>query len=415
MALVRRAIEAEVREILAANKAAVLLGPRQAGKSTLAGMLRDAGLFQSLVTLDDAQVLAAAQADPDGFVASLSRPAVIDEVQRVPALMLAVKAAVDRSDDRGQFLLTGSANLLTRRGVADALPGRVEYIRLWPLAQSELRGRDGTLVDRLFAGDPPRLSEQPVGIPAYADVITRGGFPDAHQRSDRRRIGYFESYVDTLVARDLADALPAQADPATALRLLRILAARSGELLVLESIARDLGTSRSTVSRYLDVLEQLFLVQSLRPWSRNVGQRQVKSPKLLLTDTGLLCALTAATASTLVAQPGPRGRAVETFAFQELLRQSGWASTIVGGLYGYRDRDQREVDLVLEATDGRVVGVEAKAAATAARADVAALRHLRDRLGDAFVCGVVLYTGSATVPLDERIWALPLSALWDWR
>lgn len=412
MPLIRRALEDEVRDIVAANKAAVLLGPRQAGKSTLAGMLRDAGLFRSSVTLDDGQNYRAARDDPDGFVAGLQRPAIIDEVQRVPELMLAIKAAVDRSDDRGQFLLTGSANLLTRRGVADALPGRVEYARLWPLTQSEIHGTTGTFIDRLFTADPPQLSEQPVGTAAYADAIVRGGFPDAYHRSDRRRFGYFETYVDTLIARDLEDVLAPQADPATALRLLRLLATRSGELLVVESLARDLEVSSKTVSRYLDVLEQLFLVSSLRPWSRNLGHRQVKSPKLLLNDSGLLCALTNATADTLATNGGIRGRAVETFVFQELMRQAGWASTMLGGLYCYRDRDQREVDLVIEAADGRVVAVEAKAAATVNRSDTAGLRFLRDRVGDAFVGGVVAYTGSTTVPLDDRLWAVPLAGLW---
>lgn len=401
-----------MRDIVAANKAAVLLGPRQSGKSTLAKSLLDGGLFSSMVTLDDSQTFAAAREDPDGFIAGLLRPAIIDEVQRVPELMLAVKAAVDRSDDRGQFLLTGSANLLTRRGVADALPGRVEYARLWPFSQSEIVGRRDTLIDQLFAGDPPRLSAQPVGIPAYADPIARGGFPDAYHRSDRRRFGYFQTYVDTLIARDLDDTLAPQAHAATALQLLRVLAARSGEFSNLEALARDLQASRTTVSRYLDALEQLFLVHALRPWSRNLGHRQVKRPKLFLTDSGLLCSLTNATGQTLISSPGDRGRAVETFVVQELLRQAGWAQTMLHGLYTYRDQNQREVDVVIEAADGRVVAIEIKSAASIARSDTAGLRFLREQLGDQFVGGVVVHTGSATVSLGERLWALPLSALW---
>jgi predicted AAA+ superfamily ATPase len=410
--LIGRALEDEVRDIVATNKAAVLLGPRQSGKSTLAKMLRDSGLFASMVTLDDRQVLIAARDDPDGFLASLTRPAVIDEIQRVPELMLAIKAVVDRSDDRGQFLLTGSANLLTRRGIADALPGRVEYTRLWPFSQSELEGTPTTLIDQLFSGSPPKLSEQPVGIADYAERIVRGGFPDAYHRSDRRRFGYFQTYVDTLIARDLDDTLAPQADAATALRLLRVLATRSGEFSNLEALARDMQVSRTTVSRYLDALEQLFLAHPLPPWSRNLGHRQVKRPKLYVTDSGLLCALSSATAETLVANPGERGRAVETFAVQELLRQSGWARTMLNGLYTYRDQNQREVDVVIEAADGRIVAVEVKSAASTARSDTTGLRFLRDQLGDQFVAGVVLHTGSTTVPIGERLWAVPLSALW---
>lgn len=413
MTLIPRTLAAQLAEILADTRVAAILGPRQAGKSTLARTLLDGGGFRSFVTLDDRAVRDEAVNDPDGFVAALRRPVVIDEIQRAPGLMLAIKIVVDEDPRPGQFLITGSANLLTQRGVADALPGRAAYLRLWPFAQSELRGSVGTLIDRLFAADPPALYHQRPGLVAYADVIARGGFPDAHHRSSARRRSYFEAYVETLLGRDLRDVAAPQVDTTSIPRLLRLLAARSSELASFDGLARDLQLNPKTARAHTGLLEQLFLVHQLRPWSGNHSQREVRTPKLFLTDSGLLCALIGATPERLVADGSLGGRALETFAVGELLRQSGWCEQFLSGLYFYRDRDGREVDVVIETTDGRVIGIEIKAAASIGTSDTRGLRYLRDRLGDAFVAGAVLYTGRATLPLGDRLWALPLAALWS--
>ncbi|HST43407.1 MAG TPA: ATP-binding protein [Conexibacter sp.] len=413
MALIERALTPSLREVLDDTRVAAILGPRQAGKSTLARTLLDGDRFRSYVTLDDQAVRDEAVADPDGFVAALRRPAIIDEIQRAPNLMLAIKIVVDEDPRPGQFLITGSANLLTQRGVADALPGRAEYLRLWPLAQSELTGSATTLIDRLFAVDPPLLYDQSPGLVAYADTIARGGFPDAHQRTAARRQGYFQSYVETLLGRDLRDVAAPQLQTESVPRLLRLLAARSSELANFDSLARDLQYNPKTARDHTALLEQLFLVHRLRPWSGNLSQREVKSPKLFLTDSGMLCALIGATSERLVRDGALGGRATETFAVNELLRQAGWCEQFLSGLWFYRDRDGREVDVVIETTDGRVVGVEIKAAASIGSSDTLGLRFLRERLGERFVAGAVLYTGRTTLPLGDRLWALPLSALWS--
>jgi predicted AAA+ superfamily ATPase len=413
MAFVPRALSPQLHEILDDTRVTVILGPRQAGKSTLARTLLDEGRLETYVTLDDQAVRGQANADPEGFVAALERPVVIDEIQRAPALMLAIKTVVDRDPRPGQFVITGSANLLTQRGVADALPGRAEYLRLWPFAQSELRSADGTLIDRLFAGDPPRLYDQSPGLVAYADKIARGGFPDAHHRNNTRRQAYFRAYVDTLLGRDLRDIAAPQVDTSTIPQLLRVLATRSGDLASFESLARDLQVNPRTARGHTGLLEQLFLVHQLRPWSRNISQREVKTPKILITDSGLLCALVGATADRLVADAAVAGKAVETFAFNELLRQSGWSEQSLNGLFFYRDRNGREVDVVAEATDGRVIGFEVKTAASVSASDSLGLRFLRDQVGERFVGGAVLYTGSTTLPLGDRVWAIPLAGLWS--
>lgn len=414
MELIRRHIESEVRDVLSSSRAGAILGPRQAGKSTLARELQRGGLVPNYYNLDEEATRRVARSDPDGFVADIAKPAVIDEIQRAPDLLLAIKQVLDTSDARGQFLLTGSANVLASRAVADALPGRVEYVSLWPLSQGEIEGRRETFVDRLLAGDPPRLSGEPSGRGAHAERIVRGGFPDAYTRSDRQRGRFFDSYVRALLGRDLAAVGEVRVAPAKLAQLLSLLAARSGGLASFSSLARDLELDGKTVKAHTAMLEELFLVYRLRPWSRNVGSRHVKTPKLLLTDTGLMSALVGADAQRYTAfdQGALAGALLETFATMELVKQRSWAAARAE-LFFYRDARQREVDVVIESVTGDVAGVEVKAAASVDRSDSAGLRFLRDELGSRFVAGVVLYAGSSTLELDDRIWAVPLAGLWS--
>jgi predicted AAA+ superfamily ATPase len=269
------------------------------------------------------------------------------------------------------------------------------------------------LIDRIFAGDPPNLSDRDPGLAAYAETIARGGFPDAHHRSDARRQAYFQAYVETLLGRDLRDVAAPQVDTSAIPRLLRVLATRSSDLASFESLARDLQINPRTARAHTGLLEQLFLGHQLRPWSHNLSQREVKTPKVFITDSGLFCALVGATPARLVADGALAGKAVETFVFNELLRQSGWSETFLNGLFFHRDRDGHEVDVVVEATDGRVIGFEVKAAASLRTSDSLGLRYLRDRLGERFVGGAVLYTGRASLPVSDRIWAIPLAGLWS--
>ncbi len=414
MALIPRHIEPEVRDILASSRAAAVLGPRQAGKSTLAGELQRTGVVPHYYNLDDEQTRKAALADPDGFVADLSRPAVIDEVQRAPDLLLAIKQVLDASNARGQFLITGSANVLMSRAVADALPGRVEYVNLWPLSQGEIERRQDVFIDRILAGDPPRLSGEPRGRAAHAARVVRGGFPDAFERTDRQRGRYFESYVRSVVSRDLAAVGSLRVDSAILVRLLGLLAARSGALTAFSRLSGELELDGKTVKAHAGMLEELFLVKRLQPWSRNIGSRHVKTPKLFLTDTGLMSALLGIDEErySAVDQGELAGTLLETFVTMELVKQRTWA-TARTDLFFYRDAQQREVDVVIESAAGDVAGVEVKAAASIGRSDSLGLRFLRDKLGTRFTAGIVLYAGANTLQLDDRIWAVPLAGLWS--
>ncbi len=408
---VDRNIRHSVVEALTEARAVCLLGARQAGKSTIARAIAAEEHPAEYLTLDDEATRRAAREDPTGFIANVKGATVIDEIQRAPDLMLAIKERLDTDDKRGQFLLTGSANLLTLPTIADALPGRVDYVRLWPFSQGELAGRRESFIDRLFAGKAPHVENAEVGRGAYVAQIVAGGFPDAQRRSRRGRERFFNSYVSTILGRDLTDVASVR-DPASIERLLGIVAARSAGLLSSRGIASELSVDHKTVTAQIRILENLFLVWRLQPWHVNLGSREVKTPKIYMADTGLLAHLTNVNAERLTRDGNLAGPIFETFVAMELARQCDWAES-PASLFHYRDKQQREVDIVLELGSGEVAGVEIKTAAGVRPADFAGLRHLRDKLGAQFKAGVVLYTGKRTLSFGERLWAAPLSGLWS--
>ncbi|MDQ3647833.1 MAG: ATP-binding protein [Actinomycetota bacterium] len=409
-ALVARHIRPLLLEALAESRATALLGARQVGKSTLVRDLAANEYQARFFNLDDELTANAARSDPAGFVADIAGPAVIDEIQRAPGLLLAIKQRLDENQARGQFLLTGSANILTLPTVADALPGRVEYVSLWPFSQGELHGVLEAFVDGLFDGRFPRISGAPVGRGAVAAMLARGGYPEAQERTARGRSRFFSSYIASIVGRDLEDAGNVR-NIENIERLLRVIAARSGSLTSFHGMAGELGVDKNTVAAHTKILEDLFLVRRLPPWHVNLGSRQIKSAKLYLVDSGLLAHLIGAN-ERRIAQDGPlAGAMLESFVAMELARQSDWAQEPVS-LFHYRDKAQREVDVVLERNSGEIAGVEVKAAATASSADFAGLRYLRDKLGARFGAGVVLHTGADTLPFGDRLAAVPLTGLW---
>jgi predicted AAA+ superfamily ATPase len=364
-----------------------------------------------VITLDERGNRAAAAEDPTGFVASLRIPAAIDEAQRVPDLLLAIKERLDRDDTRGQFLLTGSANIIALPAVKDALPGRVDYMTLWPLAAAEIEGSKGNFVDALLHGEPPRLSDAPLGRGAYAERIARGGYPEAQTRSQRGLRSFFSSYVSSIIERDVVDVGSVRA-PDALKRLLEVIAARTGSLASYHGMGVDLGLDKNTVRSHTRVLENLFLVQALKPWHVNLGARQVKSPKLYLVDSGLLASLLRANAQRIEVDATVAGAVFESFVAMELLRLASLSDS-GSALYHYRDKGGREVDVVIEADSGEIAGVEVKSGASVGSDAFTGLRRLRDKLDGRFKFGVVLYAGERTLPFGDRLAAVPISALWS--
>jgi predicted AAA+ superfamily ATPase len=405
-----RFAESALAEALTDTPVVLLHGPRQCGKTTLACALGSRAGY-GYFTFDDAATLAAANEDPVGFVDELPARAILDEVQRVPRLFSTLKVAVDRARTPGRFLLTGSANVLLVPHLSDSLAGRMGIVRLHPLAQAELAGKDPDFVGALFAGrfaagTRPRLGRE------LAERVAAGGYPAALVRpAPRRRAAWYRDHVEALVQRDVRelsriaalDALP---------RLLSLAAGQTAKLLNVSDLAAPFQVSRPTIRDYVTLLERVFLIDMLPPWHSNRLSRLVKTPKLHVGDTGLACALLGLDGEGLWKDRASLGPLLETFVFQELRRQASWRHDSLR-FFHYRDRDGVEVDLVLERGANEVAGVEVKAGATVTAADFRGLQRLRQACGARFRGGVVLYDGEATLPFGEGMHAVPLRTMWE--
>jgi len=412
----RRTIFTQLTEALADTPVVFLRGARQTGKTTLVRQLAEetAGEENSrqYISLDSATALAGALDDPTGFLQGLKKPVIIDEAQRASALMLAIKEDVDRERQAGRYLLTGSANILTLPGIADSLAGRMEVLTLYPLSQGEIAGTREDFIQALFQKKFPPQAAKATSLSkeALLEAIVLGGYPEVLSRAtSRRRAAWFDSYITTLVERDIRDIANIQ-DISGLIRLLRLLGARSGTLHNQAELSRSVGMPGSTLGRYIPLLEALFLIWFLPAWSSNLSKRLVKSPKLHVCDSGLACHLCGADAERLAGDSTLAGRLLESFVAGELLKQSSWTEHPVS-LYHYRSQSGEEVDVVLEDRAGHVVAVEVKLAASVALHDIKGLASLRNALGDHFVRGVIVYTGQEVIPMGDRIFAIPISMI----
>jgi predicted AAA+ superfamily ATPase len=402
-----RFIERQLRQALSDTRVALITGPRQAGKTTLAEKLaRDDMPF---LTLDDDTTLDTAQRDPVGFVRGLDR-AIIDEVQRAPRLLLAIKRSVDIDKRPGRFVLTGSANLMTLPQVADSLAGRMALSELLPLSQGELRGKSGSFFDRVFQGKAPAIGDLVVGA-ELVRIVLCGGYPEVLERpSWARRQKWFLDYLKAIIERDVRHV--AKVDHLRQMpRLLRILAQHSGQLVNYSGLGAPLAISHVTTQKYVGIFEKLYLLRTLPPWHDNEIKRLVKAPKLHFLDSGLLTALRNLSPERLQADRTVFGSLLETFVLAELLKLATWN----GGhfeFHHFRDRYDNEVDVVIEDQDGHVVGIEVKSSATVSSGDFSGLRKLADACGKRFTLGLVLYDHDTLVPFGERLFAAPISTLW---
>ncbi len=407
--VVPRHAEALVTEALQDTRVVLVNGARQAGKSTLTRLIADSRPGTIVRLLDDAATLRAARDDPAGFV-DYDRLMVIDEIQLVPELLSAIKVTVDLNPVPGRFLLTGSSRLLAMRTLPDALPGRMEVIELWPFSQGEMTGSPDRFIDAAFQHGPEIEHSSSLRRRDYLDRLVIGGFPEAARRAPRRRAAFFDSYLTTLIERDVLE-LASIERRGDLLKLLGLLAGRTGRLLVLATLAGQSGIPRTTLARYLELLASVFLIKSIPAWAPGQTKRAVGTPKLAFVDTGIACHLVGQDAARLGEPDGASGPMLENFAVMELARQLTWSEER-GRLYHYRTKDKVEVDAVIETPDGRIVAVEIKAGSTVRTEDLAGLRNLATHTGDRFVAGYVLYTGQQTLSFGRKIKALPLDALW---
>jgi predicted AAA+ superfamily ATPase len=402
-----RFARARVEEALSDTRVVLISGPRQSGKTTLATEI--ASDKTPFLTLDDANVLRSATDDPVGFVRGLER-AVIDEVQRAPDLLLAIKNLVDDDKTPGRFLLTGSANLMTIPKVADSLAGRMEVVRLFPLSLAYIFGTKTIFIDQAFARKAPNADKMIVGDDLTRNVLS-GGYPEALGRARwSRKQDWYHGYLDAIVQRDVRDV--AQIEQLAIMpKLMSALAEHAGQLVNYTGIGAGLDLNHVTTQKSVSVYESLYLVHTLQPWFTNRLKRLTKSPKLHFLDAGLLAAMRDILPDQVRKDKTSFGAILETFVVSELRKIASWSEQRCTFSH-FRDKDKNEVDIVLENRRGEVVGIEVKSSATVSAADFSGMRKLADACGEKFVQGMVLYDHDKVVPFGENMFAAPLSCLW---
>jgi predicted AAA+ superfamily ATPase len=413
--LIRRHLTDLAEETLADTPITVISGARQVGKSTLMEQLivgRDA----RVVNLDNAADRIVAERDPDTFVAQHPDGLLaIDEVQRVPALMTALKANVDRDRRPGRFIITGSADLLSLRGSEESLAGRAETIPLDGLSRGEILGKIEDFAAFAWALDGKKTPDDRPALTRrnYLEIAITPAFPgmrDAATRTRTRRLG---NYVDRVLSKDTTD-ITGIAHPDRLGPLLRLIAGRNSGEFVVARVGREVDIPERSLPTYLDALRAVYLVRATAGWSNNVANRAVSIPKVSLNDTGLAAYLAGVDVDGLEHDVSATlaGGFIEGFVLGELFKQHAWSSKDYS-LSHFRDNHGREVDIVLEDRRRDVVGVEVKATSNPRSIDFRGLEYLRDKLGPRFKAGILLHTGTRSLPFGDRLWALPISVLWD--
>ena len=409
--MIHRQITNRIRMALRDMPVVIVTGARQVGKSHLVKSLITRKFNPQYLTMDRTATYRMAKDDPDGFINGLALPVIIDEVQMVPALFRSIKARVDQERKPGMFLLTGSANIMVIPKASESLAGRMETIRLMPFSQDEINSLPAArFIDMLLK---QRLSAKPGNITKeqISRALVYGGYPVPLLQIHKQRWQlWFQSYIDSLVQRDVRDI--SQIEHLHLMpRLLALIAARSGTMMNTEELSRSVGIPTTTLKRYLTLLEAVHLVLPLQAYARNYSKRVTRTPKIFLNDSGLMTALLNFDAQSISRMEHVFGQVLETFVGMELLKQMGWSNTHYR-LYYYRTHAGAEVDFVAETSRG-IVGIEVKATTNIGRNDFRGLDSLAEEVGKDFVRGVILYLGSDVVPRSANRHAIPLTNLWQ--
>ena len=421
--LTPRHLSTELNRALAAARIVNIVGPRQAGKTTFVrDLFRLVQAGAKFVTLDDADLLAAIENDPAGQLSTLMQdigdyPLIIDEAQRSKKMALAIKKIVDENRRKGQFILTGSSNVFTTLEVADSLAGRMRTIKLWPMTVSEISNTEPNHI--LDWGISRSLNLADIGKAEtlsradYIDFILRGGFPEMRELETRDRNRQYQSYIDSVVDRDVADILRVRKSDALR-RMIDQLAARTANEINVTTLTKLIGIGRMTADDYLDVLTRLSMIVKLPAWTSSESKRDIKQAKYHFADTGIAAALRQMTPATfnLDADPTALGAMLETFVHGEILKSLPYQQHDFR-LYHWRSSHQKEIDILAESAT-RLVGIEVKASSSIDDAD---LKHLRNFAKDGpgnsrQFTGIVFYLGEHKLTFGDNIFALPVSALW---
>jgi uncharacterized protein len=405
----RRSITAKLEKSLTRSPIVLLTGARQTGKTTLVKEIgQKKGYYY--VTFDDLRFLSLAQSDPIGFITSLPKPVILDVVQRAPDIFLTIKKDIDENRIPGRYLLTGSANPLMIPRLSDAFVGRMEVLTLYPFSQGELHNHTDQFIDAAFSKEKPAMRFEMITKKELLHRIIIGGYPLVQNVDSATREAWINSYITTILERDMKD-LAQISGLAEFPNLLRLLAVRAGNLLNTAELSRFSGISATTLSRYLALLQALFIVHFQQPWYANLSKRLVRAPKTYFVDSGILFFLLGINIDRFSFDPQLMGGILENFVLEELRKQATWCNTRVQ-LYHFRSVDGIEVDILMEDAAGNIVGIEIKSSETVMPDDFKGLRYLQEQLGKKFVRGYVFYTGNEHIPFSPHLYALPISALW---
>lgn len=398
-----------IKSALNTRRVVILSGSRQCDKTTTSKAMTDR---QSVYrTLDDYMLLQAAQNDPQGFIKLSKGTMIIDEVQRVPELITAIKKAVDENTRYGQYLITGSVNIQTLPTVRESLAGRVKKIRLRPLTQGEILKKSPKFLQRLKKQN--FINNNSYDKEKISEMIFKGGFPEPMQmKSAQMRKSWYKDYIETIIEYDLHNISNIRRQDSLK-ELIKIIASFSSKFIDKSKITASLGIANQTLDSYLGVLENTYLVDKLSPWLKTDCERVNKQSKYFMTDTGFMASLLNWKADDMLLNADKSGKIFKTFVYNELIAQIELKDDEYE-LYHYRDRERREIDFIIQDENNNIYGIEVKAGSSVTKDRFKHLTWFKNNLAkNKNFSGIVLYTGEQVVPFGNNLLAVPMNNLWD--
>lgn len=408
--MIQRKLLPIILEMLDVFRIVAINGPRQSGKTTLQKLISKQKNIK-YYTFDNPDTFNTASNDHIGFISFISKEnnVAIDEVQMIPEIIPAIKISVDEQNRKGMFLLTGK--------IKESLAGRMASFNLFPLSYAEINARNINIVDKLFSDSFNIFDVDFENLPNddFSSAVLRGGYPEVYNLPYRARKAWFEFYIKARISKDIANIESVDLNKLAYIdKLLKVLSAQIGNLVNYKNISNSIDLADKTVAKYIQLLEALFIVKLVPAYANNQLKRVIKSPKIQFIDTGLASMLLNVDIEAAMTKQGEfYGNLVESFVYTELIKHQSYSDTSIN-IYHYRDGDQKEVDFVLESTDGRVVAIEVKSGTNIKKPHFKGLITLAKTLKNKYFKGIILYGGNQILPykIDEfQFWAIPLKIL----